>query len=169
MRKEALFINGVYDSVLQEILDVQAFLPEQILYLQPYSSQRIVRLAENPPTVEDPVRLFASVTDDLATVHYTGEIAGWDDKRTLGDAKLEVLNRVISHLQPGEGEVYVEVGGKKCVNLLYVRRLRKLSRPFPVDQLINVNAGWALSTKRATSGGWVYVINPSEDWLSAHL
>ena len=169
MRGEALFLNGVYESVLQEILAVQAYLPEQILYLQPFSSERIRRLAEEPPTVEHPMRMFASITDDLAVVHYVGEIVGWDDKRALDDAKVQVLNRVVRCLQPGEVEVYKRVrdDGPLCVNLLYVRRLRKLSKPFSVDQLINVNTGQSLSTGRTTSGGWVYVVNPSDFWLES--
>ena len=34
---EALFINGVYEGVLKEILQIQAELPEHIMYLQPDS------------------------------------------------------------------------------------------------------------------------------------
>lgn len=171
MRNEALFLNGVYKDVLRDILAVQAHLPEQIMYLQPYSGQRIVHLAENPPTVLDPVRLFASVTDDLATVHYVGEIVGWDDKRRLEDDKLHVLNRLIYLLQPTEGGVYKKAkpDGSDCVNLLYVRRLRELSEPFSVAELIKADTGEPVSTQRTTSGGWAYVANPGDDWLEARL
>jgi len=31
MRSQALFINGIFESVLQDILTVQSQLPEQIL------------------------------------------------------------------------------------------------------------------------------------------
>jgi len=171
MRDEALFHNGVYEDVLQSILAVQAHLPEQILYLQPYSTERIVHLAENPPAVNDPVRLFMSVTDALAMVRYVAEVVGWDDKRSLEDAKLRVLNRVIYLLQPTEDGVYIEggAGGYDCVNLLHVRRLQELSQPFSVDQLTNVNTGQPVSTKRSTSGGWQYVVNPDNAWLEEHL
>jgi hypothetical protein len=33
----ALFMNGVFESVLEEILQIQSVLPEQIMFLQPYS------------------------------------------------------------------------------------------------------------------------------------
>jgi len=174
MRNEALFLNGVYKDVLRDILAVQAHLPEQIMYLQPHSGQRIVHLAEAPPTVVDTVRLFASVTDDLATVHYVGEIVGWDDKRRLHgleDDKLHVLNRLIYLLQPTEGGVYKKAkpDGSDCVNLLYIRRLRELSKPFSVAELIKANTDESVSTQRTTSGGWAYVANPSDAWLEARL
>ena len=44
MALEALFINGVYESVLEEICRTQSVLPDQILFLQPYSSRPIVDL-----------------------------------------------------------------------------------------------------------------------------
>lgn len=171
MRDVALFLNGVFDDVLQDILKVQAHLPEQILYLQPYSGSRIVDLAKDPPSIEDPVRLFASITDDLPRVHYAGEIVGWDDKRELDEAKLEALRRVISPLQPTEDGVYgrTESGDWDCVNLLYVRRLRRLSKPFSVAELTNARSGGPLSTNRSQAGGWVYVMNPDEGWLDGHL
>ena len=172
MRDEALFLNGVWASVLEDILEIQRHLPEQILYLQPYKSDRIVHLAENPPSVDDPVRLFASVTDDRANVHYTGEIVGWDDKRTLKGPKLTLLNRIIYAFQWTEDGVYeyaYEDSPRSCVNLLYVRRMQKLSMPFSVDQLTNSNTGKPLSTNRTTSGGWVYVVNPSKAWLKEFM
>jgi hypothetical protein len=171
MRSTALFLNGVYDNVLQDILGIQAHLPEQILYLQPYSGGRIKDLADDPPSIEDPVRLFASITDDLAVVHYTAEIVGWDDKRELGEAKLEVLERVIYPLQPTESGVYgkTESGDWECVNLLYVRRLRQLSKPFSVAELVNARSGGPLSTNRSQAGGWVYVVDPGEAWLAERL
>jgi hypothetical protein len=173
MRDEALFLNGVYENVLADILEIQAHLPEQILYLQPHSGERIARLAEDPPSVEDPVRLLCSLTDDLAKVHYVGEIVGWDDKRELASdwLKLRMLNRVIYVFQPTEDGVYMTAGpdAVDCVNLLYVRRLRRLSAPFSVDQLVNINTSQPVSTNRTRSGGWVYVTNPGSDWLEAHL
>lgn len=171
MREVALFLNGVFDNVLQDILKVQTHLPEQILYLQPYSGGRILNLAEDPPSVEVPVRLFVSITDDLPTVHYVGEIVGWEDKRELGEAKLEALRRVIGPLQPTEHGVYgkTDSGDWDCVNLLYVRRLRKLSKLFSVAELTNARSGGPLSTNRSQAGGWVYVVNPEEAWLAEYL
>jgi len=169
MRDEALFINGIWEDVLQDILAIQTHLPEQILYLQPYSGSRIVHLAENPPTINDPVRLFASVTDDLARVHYVGEIVGWDDKRKLADQKRRLLNRIVYSFQWTEDGVYMETGGVECVNLLYVRRLRRLSKPFSVAELTLTSTGHPHSTARSTAGGWSYVVNPGDVWLEAYL
>jgi hypothetical protein len=171
MRDAALFLNGVYESVLQEILGIQAYLPEQILYLQPFSSNRIVELAKRPPSVEEPVRLFISTTEDLPTVRYVCEIVGWEDKRELAGWKLNAINRVLFALQPNEGGVYglKEPEKPDMVNLLCVRRMRKLSKPFSVAELINARSGGPLSTNRSQAGGWVYVVNPDQEWLSGYL
>ena len=83
------------NEVHKEILEIQKYLPEQILYLQPYSSNRVVELAERPPSTEEPVRLFISTTEDLPTVRYVCEIVGWEDKRTLAGWKLNAINRVM--------------------------------------------------------------------------
>ena len=44
--KEALFINGVYQSVLEEIIESQKSDSRKIHYLQPYSTQTIKLLAQ---------------------------------------------------------------------------------------------------------------------------
>lgn len=62
MSIKAIFINGDYAGVLRDIHRVQTFVPEQILYLQPFSGQRIVELSNNRPSTECPVRLFLSLT-----------------------------------------------------------------------------------------------------------
>ena len=154
----ALFINGVFRSVLDEILRVQSVLPEQIMFLQPYSSSAIKALRENPPSVESPVRLYLSITDDLATIHYQAEIVGWEDKRELSDVKKGWINRLIATLQEDEKELYSDASENgECVNLLYIRRLQKVQSPFSVAQLRKISNGEPLSTARTTSGGWSYV------------
>jgi len=171
MRDEALFLNGVWESVLQDILAIQAHLPEQIMYLQPYSGGRIVHLAEDPPTVDDPVRLLMSVTDDLPTVRYVCEIVGWDDKRQLRGKKLTLLNRIIYAFQWTEEGVYGYGYDEEhpCVNLLYVRRMKKLTKPFSVGELIVTSSGEPHSTDRSTAGGWSYVVNPGDAWLDEYM
>ncbi|HWY04652.1 MAG TPA: hypothetical protein VNX60_13335 [Candidatus Acidoferrum sp.] len=161
MKQEALFINGVYEEVLREILSVQAELPEQILFLQPFSSGAISRLRDEAPTVDDPMQLFISVTTDLPTVEFTAEIVGWDDKRHLSDARRRVLSRLIWTLQPNEGGLYdaTKVEGAQSVNLLHIRRLRELEPPFPVSQLIKTSDQLPVSEGRTTAGGWAYVRN----------
>ena len=159
MTLEALFINGVFDSVLQEILKIQSELPEQILFLQPYSSRPMRELRDRPPTAESPMQLFLSLPTDLASVHYTAEFVGWDDKRALSDRKRHTLNRIIRALQPNEGGLYdaSPTGDRKSVNLLYIRRLQRLEPPFPVGHLIKTSDGKPLSSGRTTAGGWAYV------------
>lgn len=131
MRAEALFINGVYRTVLEEILQIQTELPEHIMYLQPYSGGAIAHLRDDPPSIDEPMLLVLSVTDDLATIHYAADIVGWDDKTRLSAAKRRVLNRVIGALQPGEKELYdaSEATDGRSVNLLYVRHVRRLHKP----------------------------------------
>jgi 5-methylcytosine-specific restriction enzyme A len=158
MRSEALFINGVFDNVLEEILKIQAVLPEQILFLQPHSSRPIARIQASPPSVDDPMRLFISTSTDLGKVHYVAEIVGWDDKRKLKSSKRLVVETVLNTFQPGEGGLYdlSPVAGVS-LNLLHIRRLEKLKKPFGVDRLTKVVGGELLSPNRSMSGGWSYV------------
>ena len=169
MSLEGIFINGVFSTVVEEILAVQKYVPEQVLYLQPYAGDRIVELYKNPPSVDRPVRLFLSLTDDLPTVRYTCEIVGWDDKRELVGRKREIIQAVIEKLQPEEEEVYAERRGVECVNLLHVWRMKEISRPFSVAELINIRHGQPVSDNRSTAGGWVYVQYPSMNWLETYL
>ena len=169
MSLEGIFINGVFSTVIDEILSVQKYVPEQVLYLQPYAGDKIVELYKNPPSVDRPVRLFLSLTDDLPTVRYTCEIVGWDDKRELVGRKREIIEAVIKTFQLGEEEVYAERRGVECVNLLHVWRMKQLSRPFSVAELKNTRQGQPVSTNRSTAGGWVYVEYPSMGWLESYL
>jgi hypothetical protein len=171
MRSEAIFLNGVWEGVLQDILNIQQHLPEHIMYLQPHKGKRIVLLAQNPPSTDDPVRLLMSVTDNLSNISYVAEIVGWDDKRELSGPKLTVLNRLIYAFQWTEGGVYPYVRNPKkpCVNLLHIRRLQKLQHTFSVAELHNVKDEQPLSTGRTQSGGWTYVQNPSDTWLAGYL
>jgi hypothetical protein len=168
MRSEALFLNGVYKDVLTEILQIQEALPEHIMFLQPYKNEAIVHLRDQPPSVEDPVLLLMSLTRDRPTIHYAGEIVGWDDKRTLGEKRRRVLNRLIHTLQPNEGGLYDASQSQtgESVNLLHVRRIHALSRPFSVSTLLNASDRQPLSDKRTTAGGWVYVLTEN---LPSHL
>ncbi len=168
MSLEGIFINGVFSRVIHEILEVQKYVPEQLLYLQPYAGDRIMELYKNPPSVDNPVRLFLSVTDDLPTVRYTCEIVGWDDKRDLVGEKRAVIEAVLKMFQPGEKEVYMERPGVECVNLIHVWRMKQLSKPFSVAELIKASDGQPASTNRSRAGGWVYVKYPGMNWLESH-
>jgi hypothetical protein len=159
LKSTALFLNGVFEEVLKDIFQVQAVLPEQIMFLQPYSSNAMKTLREEPPSVESPMQLFISLTDDLANIHYQAEIVGWEDKTTLSETKKQEINRLIATLQPTDGELYnaARSGSGESLNLLYIRRLQKLTEPFSVAQLRKVSDGETLSTARTTAGGWSYV------------
>jgi len=170
-RQEALFINGVYTSVLEEILLVQAHCPHQIMFLQPYSPKQIKKLAEQPPGVDDRMRLFVSTTDNLATVQYVAEIVGWQNKQSIPLDRAHVINRLIWTLQPAEGGLYFihNDEARQSVNLLSVWQMRRLAQPFSIGKLQLLNTGAAHSTERTTAGGWSYVNNPGDEWLQQYL
>lgn len=153
---EALFINGVFEDLLKEMATVQGDLSEQILYLQPATGQVITQLRAANPSTEAPVRLFISTTDSLDTVSYEAEIVGWRDKRNLtGEEKDEIIN-TLKTFQKNEGRFSSEPDDGS-VNLLLVRKMRRLTTPFLVNKLIKTSNGQPLSTSRSRSGGWSYV------------
>jgi hypothetical protein len=100
-----------------------------------------------------------STTTQLARIAYQAEIIGWEDKRLLSPAKHEVLDEIISKLQPGERGLYNEAksGTGESVNLLTIRRLRSLTEEHSVAELRKISDGEFMSTGRTTSGGWSYV------------
>lgn len=152
MRKMALFMSGNYESNLQKIADVQAEQPEQILFIQPHGSRRIAYLRDNPPTVDDPVTMYCSISTDLNMVHFAAEVVGWDDKENISPQRREDIDKVINALQPGEGGVF-DTG----FNLIHVRRLVRVEPPFSVEKLVNISDQKPLSTKKWTAGfSYVY-------------
>lgn len=157
LRPEALFLNGVYETVLEEILSVQELLPEQIMFLQPYTSSAIKKLQEHPPSVGDPMLLVMSTTGNLTSVQYAAEIVGWEDKTQLPRDKWRLLNRLVVMLQPNEEGLYdaSKDPEKQSINLLFIRRLRRVES-FDVAQLIKTKDGTPVG-HRSTSGGWSYV------------
>ena len=74
MSAYALFINGVFRNVLEEILEALAKEPGRIYYLQPHSGSPIVGLQKDPPSESLRVPLYMSTTDDLKSVSYKAEI-----------------------------------------------------------------------------------------------
>jgi len=157
MRNKALFINGVYDEVLHDIAVTQNAVPEQVLYLQPYSENRIVQLYKWTPSLEAPVVAYFSTTADFSTVAYVADIVGIRDKTNLSETVRDVISKVIGQLQPTEDGVYQHVNGKECHNLLSVLRMRKVPKPFPVTELTLLNTSEHPSGPRTTAGGWWYV------------
>jgi len=103
MQKSALFLNGVYDNVLREIMASQVAHPGEIFFLQPYKSHRMTVFADSPPNSEESVPVYISTTDDLNHVRYVAEIVNWEDKRRIPPDRLTMLNRLsLSSLFVGE-------------------------------------------------------------------
>ena len=159
MNDFAVYLNGIFRAVLDDIAGVQKELPEMTLYLQPYKSHRMKELAENPPSPDAPVLLLASTTEDLNTVQYAADIVYWRDKRKLTERQRSVVDALIRGHQPTEWDtgLYAEANGSEAVNLLSVRNVRRLDSPFSVTDLVNVGDGSNLG-ERTTAGSWVYVL-----------
>ena len=113
-------------------------------------------LRDNPPTVEDPVRLYASTTDELSQVSYSADIVGWEDKTKLSRSRTRELNKIIEAFQPGEDNLYdyAKTLGKPSLNLIHIRRLIRLPAPFSVANLIKISDGKSYSTNKTQAGGW---------------
>lgn len=162
----ALYLNGVYESVLHEIIIAQKENPNLICYLQPYKQQRIVYLDESKPTPKKPIQLYISTTTNLEQVSYRATIVGWEDKQTIPPQRLDELNKHIQHYQPKEEEIYQIYEGKRLKNLISVISLELLPYPFPVSDLIKTVDCTSYQT-RSMSGGWAPVIE-IPNWLG-HL
>ena len=154
----ALFINSVNVTVANDIVAVQRELPEQILFLQPHDKRSYARLRSNPPTVDKPLMLYASVGGDFATVACTAEVVGWEYKPSLPYERRNLMVRLQAIFQPTEIDDYYNYL-KDCPNLLYVRRMRMLEsrERFSVAELIKIKDGKPLSTNRQSPGGISYV------------
>ena len=154
-----LYMNGVYRSVLEEILAVHKHLPDQILYMQPHGSGQITKLRDDPPTIVKPTKMWISTGDDLQHVSYAVEIVGWEDKTEMSDERHQLIESIINLLQPEEGGLYdmVDEPGESSVNLLHVRRMFEFKEPFSVSRLVKISDGKPLSTNRTRGGGYSYV------------
>ena len=155
----ALFINGIYGSVLDEILSIHSQRPEMTLFLQPYGGRAIARIRDNAPSLESPVTLYASTTVKLDTVSYTADIVGWENKLTMISARHQEVDEIIRQYQRGKDGLYdaSATPGSPSLNLLHIRRTVKLDAPFSVSELIKTSDDKPLSTSRSRSGGYSYV------------
>jgi hypothetical protein len=153
----ALYLNGVYESVIKEILEAQRQDSEIVCYLQPYSSSSIAKLADYPPDPGDPVTLYMSVTDSLSMVSYKADVVGWEEKQAIPESRLSELNEHIREFQPEEKEIYRSLdNGEPCSNLIHVRNVEALSSPVPVSRFVKISDRTPLKP-RSTAGGWSYV------------
>lgn len=171
----AFFENGVYESVLEEILEAQKQEKNITCYIQPYSTGTIQFLKNIKPSKTNPITFYISTTSNLSLVSYTAEIIGWEDKRELlftDKDRVAKLNEHIQKYQQGETDIYKyadEAQTKECANLISIRNLRKLSIPFSVSMLTKVSDNIPLASSRTQAGGWseVYQLTDIENPISA--
>ena len=149
----AVFVNGIFRSVLEEIAKSQQTHTGEEHYLQPYAPRVFVRLRDLSPTREQPIRLYASTSSDLHTVSFVAEVVDLKDKTAISAPERLELDRRIKARQPEERGLY-EAG----VNLLVIRNLQRLERPFSVTELILESQRRPLSGRRTRSGGIAYVL-----------
>jgi len=150
----ALFINGVFKQVLKEIHDVQLENPEKVLYLQPYKSQVINLLKNYPPTTENPIPLYLSLSNDLNRIHYVAEIVQWEHKQEMDLDRIDFVEKAVKKYQPKEGGLYqFNEQGNPCVNLLSITHLVELKPAISVTELVKVSDNSPLK-ERTRSGGW---------------
>lgn len=160
----ALFINGVFEAVLEEIIRAQKERPTLVCYLQPHSARRVTALESANPSVTIPVPLYASTTTNLGAVCYKASIVGWENKQSMSKARIAEVSREIARHQPDENELYTHLpSGKPCVNLLSIVNLVRLPNPISVTNLVKVNDGTPVKP-RTQAGGWSYV-KLLPDWI----
>lgn len=151
----ALFINGVYESVLEEILTSQERRKGGFFYLQPYSPSKIRMLEKASLSPNSPVKLYISTTNKLNNIGYTADIISWENKQKLTPEKIERLNKAIQEWQPSEKEIYFveNKSGKKSVNLIKIQNLQRLDNLLSTQVLVKKSDGTPLK-RRTRAGGW---------------
>lgn len=153
----ALYLNGVFEVGLREILGVHSSEPDRTCYLQPHGADEIKKLREEPPSLTNPVKIYISTTTNLTHISYCAEIIGWENKSSISDSRIKGLNDHIRQYQPEEGSIYMEINGKTPVNLISVINLRRLEVRMPVGKLKKVDNGGNLGV-RTQPGGYSYVV-----------
>ena len=159
MPEVALFMNGIYHEVLEEILEAQGKVPDGTFYLQPWTGTAIGMLRKDIPSPEAPVTFYASVTGDLNKVAYTAQVVGWEDKTRMTERRRQEVTEALEKHQPKEGRLYdaSKTPGKPSINLIHIRRLFQYDPPFSTGRLVKVNDSMTLATNRSRGGHWAYV------------
>ncbi|MCA9179891.1 MAG: hypothetical protein KDA51_00520, partial [Planctomycetales bacterium] len=117
----AVYMNGVYEQVVEEIRIVQEKQPELVCFMQPYSTSRITNLVKNPPSADAPIDFYISLTDSLGFVSYRASIVGWEDKTLMSAERIAAVDLIIAEHQPTEGLVSEPSSdGKIPINLILV-------------------------------------------------
>lgn len=154
----ALFINGIPDAVLTEILEAQRVQGGGDFYIQPFAGQIIKMLQESNPSPTKPVRLYVSSSENLSQIRYTALIVGWKDKRGLEADEKAVVRQHFEKHQPGELNLFDgdDKAVEKAVNLIKIRDLVQLDQILPTELLRKVSDGLPLK-RQTSSGGWTEV------------
>lgn len=115
-------------------------------------------LRKRTPSLLNPIRLYASTTENLSNICYTAEIIGWEDKRELSAQRRKEVRAYLQKYQPNEISLFegVEEVGKAAVNLVTIQNLQKLDSLYATNILKKASDELPLK-KRTRSGGWSYV------------
>jgi len=167
----ALFLNGVFEDVLEEVINAQEKDENLVCVLQPYSGRIIRHLASNDFKEQSSIPFYISITTNLQHVCYVAEIVGWENKRELpqNSKRFKQLNEQIGKNQPIQKHVYFysdDEHTKECVNLIEIKHLRKLTIPLPVGTLIKISDGTPYKP-RTQAGGWSTVEEVSPELMEA--
>ena len=162
----ALFINGIYDSVLSDILAAQETRGGGISFLQPHKGQVITMLRQGAPSAKTPIRLYASTTANLSNICYTAEIIDWEDKRELSPRRKNEIKKHLLEWQHGEANLFegVQEGATQAVNIITIQNLKKLDSLYSTS-LLNKTSDDLPLKKRTRPGGWSEVYDLG-DFLS---
>ncbi len=169
--EKALFLNGVYAEVLEEIVNAQRCNDGVVCFLQPYSEKVIKLLEENDFSKTPSLPCYMSTTTDMNHIVYVAQVVGWKNKRELANNTnlLDALNKRVAEYQPSEQGVYLYADDEKkkeCVNLIEISHLRRLNVPWFIGNLKKVSDNKACKP-RMRPGGWSYVYAVPPDILEA--
>jgi len=169
LMSKALFLNGVFEEVLEEILEAQASDENLYHFLQPYSGQVIKLLEKYDFETELAIPFYISTTTNLNSIVYVAEIIGWENKKNIGEQKLSKYNEQIAKSQPIQERVYFysdKEEKRECINLIFIKSLVKLTNNIPTSILVKTSDELPLRT-RTRAGGWSVVESISPKLLNA--
>ncbi len=145
----ALFINGVFDTVLTEILNAQNDLHAEESFLQPHSGRVIRPLKRHLPAPSSPVRLYVSTSENLNNICYTAEIINWEEKPKISELRRQAVRQHLKKYQPKEGE---DLDKKTQANLITIRNLQKLETQLSTGLLIKTTDKQPLKPRTRAGG-----------------
>ncbi len=132
---------------------------------------------DEPPSVDFSSTLCSLIelqTWMLPIVQYTCEIVGWDDKRTLDDTRRRLIETVMQYIFSKREEEYTKHAAQGRSRMREFdscsRRMRQLSVPFSVSELVNTSVAAQFQTYRRYGWReWVYWSDISwhaSEWLN---